>query len=98
MPVLKTLGLRGMTFTDTRLRANSKRVFSEAEWEFLHTLPTRDLESRIAQGDLLINLLNRPDMINMNGKEAEAVSSNLRFQQDAIRQIISSRKGVLENG
>lgn len=91
---LKTLDLNAVTapMLDTRLRPHRKRVFTEDEWNFLNTRPTAELQARVACGDTLIKLLYRPEMLNMTQRQADALSSNLRFQQDAIREIIKARK------
>ena len=98
---LKTLELRGEvlrqaqdtgpSFLSTGLRPRKKRVFTEDEWRFLNSLPDEDLMARIGQGDRLIELLHRPEMLNMTQGLAAKVASNLRYQQDAIREIIKKR-------
>lgn len=94
---LNTLDLRaraarpGPDVVDVAVRAHKKRVFTEDEWNFLNTCPTLDLQHRIRQGDLLIGLLSRPEMLNMTADRANEISSNLRFQQDAIGDIIKHR-------
>jgi len=97
---LRTLDMVGSTALatqSTQLRPIKKRVFTDEEWRFLNTLTDEDLLGRIGQGDQLIELLHNPAMMNMVPKEAGKVSSNLRFQQDAIRSILASRKEV-QNG
>lgn len=90
---LKTLDLRSSLpkLIDTPLKASKKRVFTEDEWEFLNTRPTKELWFRIRRGDFLIRLLHSPEMLNMTPAQASMISSNLRFQQDAIMEIIKSR-------
>ncbi len=94
---LKTLKLQsdvqrtGMDAISTAIRAHKKRVFTENEWEFLNSLPDNELVWRIEKGDMLIGLLHRPEMMNMNPKEANKISSNLKYQQDAIRSILTNR-------
>jgi hypothetical protein len=90
---LNTLSLRATspTLLDTPQRALKRRVFTEDEWNFLNTRPTKELHYRIYKGDLLIDLLNRPEMMNMASQKAAEITSNLRYQQDAIREIIESR-------
>lgn len=94
---LKTLDLKGVavgtgpSWLDTGIRPNKKRVFTEDQWRFLNTRPDEDLLGRIKQGDFLISLLESPQMLNMTPKLAAMVASNLRYQQDAIREIIKKR-------
>lgn len=109
---LHTLNLRGQVagfgtgpvLLDTAVRAYKKRVFTDEQWAFLQQQSTADLQYRIGQGDLLIGLLSRPEMMNMVKGEADRIASNLRFQQDAIRQIIRARgelpaaQNEVENG
>ena len=92
---LKTLELVSTTpkFTDTPQRAFKKRVFTEDQWRYLNTRATEELEKRIELGNLWITLIYLPSNLNVNQAEAHALSSNIRFQQDAIREIIESRKG-----
>ena len=95
---LKTLDLRGVLSPMSRHtphRAHKKRVFTEDEWRFLHTRTDEDLARRILQGDNLIALLNRPEMVNMVAGEAARIASNLRYQQDAIREILKGRQSNL---
>lgn len=101
MPVinLRTLDLRGKVsgpaLVDGAVRALKKRVFTEDEWNFLNTRSTADLQHRIRQGDIIIRMLYRPEMMNMSQARADEISSNLRFQQDEIREIIKKRGGQL---
>lgn len=90
---LNTLSLRATspTLLDTPQRALKRRVFTEDEWNFLNSLPTAELYYRIGKGDQLIHLLSRPEMMNMDSQKAAMITSNLRYQQDAIREIIESR-------
>lgn len=91
---LRTLELVSTTpsFVSTPQRADKKRVFTEDEWKYLNSLPTEELEHRIAYGNTLICMMYRPELLNMTSKQADALSSNLRYQQDAIRSIIAHRK------
>ena len=97
MPVvgLKTLRVSGdasgLNYVDLAVRAHKKRVFTDDEWKYLQSRPTAELHYRIAQGDFLIALLARPEMLNMTPTSAAKIQSNLRFQQDAIREIITAR-------
>lgn len=96
---LNTLNLRaerGSTVKSTAIRPHKKRVFSEAEYAYLHALDTEELYRRIAVGNQLIALLHRPEMMNMTAGKAAQTASNLRFQQDAIRQIIAGRNIIKE--
>lgn len=99
---LRTLTLRGRAVStgpvlvDTAVRAFKRRVFTDEQWAYLNQQSTADLEHRIQQGNLLIGMLSRPEMMNMVKGEADRISSNLRYQQDAIRQIISSRGGLID--
>jgi hypothetical protein len=92
---LKTIELTATMpkFIDTPERAFKKRVFTEDEWRFLNTRPTAELEARLKLGEVWIALIYLPNNLNVNQAEAHALSSNIRFQQDAIREIIESRKG-----
>ena len=96
MPViqLKTVNLQakpvGMSDKSLSIRAMKKRVFTEDQWAMLNTQPDYDLRERIDRGDLIISLLYRPEM-NITKLKADEVSSNLRFQQDAIQKIIDFR-------
>lgn len=92
---LQTLDLRGITpaIVDTPLRALKKRVFTEDEITYLNSRPTIELYHRIRMGDNLIKLLYRPEMLNMTQSRADAISSNLRYQQDFIKEIIKARGG-----
>lgn len=106
MPIvgLKSLQLRssrgavGQPIVSTGIRPTKKRVFTEDEWAYLHQQTTEDLYRRIFQGDQLIELLHRPEMLNISNGEAAKVASNLKYQQDAIRQIIAGRTKELKNG
>lgn len=91
---LKTISLNTTmpTFMDTPQRAIKRRVFTEDEWRYLNTRSTKELLWRIRYGDTMIKLLYRPELINMTAKEADMLSSNLRYQQDAIREIIKTRE------
>ena len=95
---LKTLKLHsqaistGPAFMNTPARAKKRRVFTEDEWRYLNTRPTMELSQRIAYGQQLIGLLYRPEMLNMTPQKAAMISSNLRYQIEAIQQIIDSRR------
>lgn len=91
---LNTLDLRGITpsLVDTRVRALKKRVFTDDQIRYLNSLSTKELLHRIIMGDVLISLLYHPEMLNMTQEKADMISSNLRFQQDFIREIIKGRK------
>lgn len=93
---LSTLSIKATspTLLDTPQRALKRRVFTEEEWGYLNSRPTVELYYRISQGDLLIRLLYRPEMLNMSQAKADMISSNLRYQQDAIREIIKSREVI----
>ena len=91
---LKTLDMQmttGPRLVDTAIRADKKRVFTEDEWKKLNKMSTAILKQKILTGDFLINILSRPEMMNMTPQQANMISSNLKFQQDAIREIIDSR-------
>lgn len=91
---LNTLFLHGsvpLAVNNSPKRPFMKHVFTEDEWSFLNTRSNKDLIKRIAKGDLLISLLHRPEMMNMVPNEASRISSNLLYQQDAIRSILKSR-------
>ena len=95
---LNTLFLRGkvpQAGKNVPIRAVMKRVFTDDEWTFLNTCTDEDLRRRIGKGYMFINILYRPEMLNMAPAESARISSNLRFQQDAIRDILKSRKGQL---
>lgn len=90
---LKTLDIRAKLPTlDTPERAIKKRVFTENEWSYLNSRSTAELHHRVRMGDHLIELLYRPEMLNMTQTQAHVISSNLRYQQDAIREIIKARE------
>lgn len=75
-------------------RPHKKRVFTEDEWRFLHTRTDEDLYRRIFRGDQLIQMISTPAMaesLGMRPQEANRLISNLKFQQDAIREIIRKR-------
>ena len=93
---LKTLDMRSnvaQMSRNTPIRALKKRVFTDDEWAFLNTCTDDDLRGRIQKGNMLIGILYRPEMMNMVPGEAARISSNLKYQQDAIRGILASRKG-----
>lgn len=95
MPKAQIVGLNTLKLQstiNTVIRPHKKRVFTEDEWNFLNRQTTEDLKWRISQGDLIINLLKRPEMLNMTPAQAAMISSNLKFQQEAIREIIRSRQ------
>lgn len=95
MPVvlLKTIDLRGSApkVVDTPIRSFKRRVFTEDQWKFLNTLSTKDLRKRWTRGGQLIGLLEHPAMMNMTQAQADMISSNLRYQRDAIMEIIEGR-------
>lgn len=95
---LKTLDMRAQVpgFKSVPQRPHKKRVFTEDEWSFLNGLPTQELYWRIGQGRRLIGLLYRPEMLNMTRREADRISSNLRYQIEAIESIITARSGPKE--
>ena len=91
---LNTLFLSGAVPQASRnmpIRPMQKRVFTDDQWVFLQTRTDEDLRARIDKGNMLIAILHRPEMMNMVPKEANRISSNLRYQQDAIRSILKSR-------
>lgn len=90
---LKTLSMRSnlSSFTSNQIRPIKKRVFTEDEINFLKTRTVNDLETRIQRGNMIINLLYNPSMLNMTHEQADMISSNLRYQIDAIREIIRSK-------
>ena len=96
---LKTIDVRAKTMpvVSAPQRAFKQRIFTEDEWNYLNTLPTRELRQRVEFGNLIIRLLYQPEMLNMTPRQADALSSNLRYQQDAIREIIKSREVQNEN-
>lgn len=75
----------------TPLRPGKKPAFTDDEWRFLNQQTDQDLLNRIAQGDQLIRLVNNPSIMNMVPAEAARAVSNLRYQQDAIRDILKAR-------
>ena len=85
---MKPLVLKGVS---TAVGPDKKRVFSEDEWSKLNTESTITLRGRIARGQLLIRLLNSPEMLNVTPSEADMLSSNLNYQIEAIRSIIDNR-------
>lgn len=92
---LNTLNLRSVVAPagkNTRIRPTKKRVFTDDEVHYLNTLSDLELMGRIKQGYRLIDLLQRPEMMNMNKAKADATASNLRFQIDFIHQILKTRK------
>lgn len=98
---LNTLKLSGTAVMASKVvsvpyPASKKRVFTDEQWQFLNTLSNQELFGRIGQGYHLIGLLYRPEMLNMNGPKADMVSSNLRFQIDAIWTILEAR-GIKRN-
>ncbi len=92
---LRSLELRSvpasMGNTYSAIRPIKKRTFTEDEYKFLCSLSIEELLERITQGDTLIALLNRPEMMNMTPASANQISSNLKFQQDEIRKIIKAK-------
>lgn len=80
------------SFTSTPKRADKMRVFTDDEWIYLNTLSIAELENRIRLGNNLIDMLYRPELLNMTSKQADALTSNLRYQQDAIRAIITQKE------
>lgn len=91
---LKTIAMRGAAVqpvTSTPARPLKRRVFTDAQWSYLYTLSTDELKRRISQGLVLIGLLYRPEMLNMTQPQADMISSNLRYQIDAIQAIIDTR-------
>ena len=93
---LKTLTFHGSV--SAPIRPVKKRVFTEDEWRFLNTLETVDLLGRIEQGAHLLRLLYNPRMLNMTQKEAAKISSNLRYQMDAIWSIINTKNKETDDG
>jgi hypothetical protein len=93
---LRTLELVAVSpkFVDTPERAFKRRVFTDDEWRYLNSRPTAELHARIALGSRLISLMYRPELLNMDQRQAAQLSSNLRYQQDAIREIIKARNEV----
>lgn len=98
MPVvgLKSLKLNSQRGVDVAQRAHKKRVFTEDEYNFLQTLSIGELKNRQNLGRNLIAILYNPAAMNMTPKQAAAVSSNLKFQIDAIQNIINAKE--LSNG
>ena len=95
---LKTLDVRGavaLASSNVPIRALKKRVFTDDEWAFLNTCTDEDLRGRIGKGNMLIGILHRPEMMNMVPAESARISSNLRFQQDAIRDILKNRSRLV---
>lgn len=90
---LNTLNLNttGPGLNSSPFRPHKKRVFTEDEYKFLLTCTNEDLLRRIKQGRSLIEMLKRPEMLNMTPKSAAYYSSNLNYQIDEIRNIIKSR-------
>jgi len=95
---MPTVGLKTLTLKATSpdivsgpVRPHKKRVFTEDEYKFLNTRSTEDLFARVLQGRRLIELLHRPDMLNMTPKSAAYYSSNLKYQIDEIYVILKSR-------
>lgn len=92
---LKTLSIRSqvaqMKHTDTRLRPFKKRVFTDDEWVFLHTLTDEDLHGRIQRGRMLTTMLENYEWMNMTRKQAKTITSNLHFQMEAIQCILDER-------
>jgi|SRR3972149_10717238 len=86
------LGARAvMPWQDTATGSRDKRVFTEEEWAHLHRQTTDDLLKRIGHGKFLIQMLHSPQIINVTPKEADRLTSNLRYQIDAIWEIIRAR-------
>lgn len=87
---LKTLIIKE-SITSFPHRPQKKRVFTDEEWAFLNSRTNEDLYGRIEQGNRLIELLGSPQILNMVKGEANYLSSNLRYQQDAIGSILIGR-------
>ena len=92
---LSTLKIRSEIVSIPRTARGSK-VFSDESWHKLNQMSTEELKSRIKKGNLIIGLMYRPEMSHTKA-EADKVSSNLRYQQDAIQKIIEGRREI-ENG
>lgn len=101
-PPAQVVGLRTLTLRGTappsgpalfsgHQQPSKKRVFTDAEWAKLLVEDTPGLVRRILQGDYLIKLLHRPEMMNMTARHSATVASNLKYQQEAIASIIKAR-------
>lgn len=86
----QTIGLKSVSIAGNK-RATKKRVFTEDEYNFLKTRSIDDLKARIGRGYQLIGLMYNPAMLNMTQKQADAITSNLRYQIDEIQKIINNR-------
>lgn len=99
---LKTLRIHGhrvsLQSSSTPIQPAKRRVFTEDEWNFLNSLPSSDLARRIRQGEFLIRLLHSPQMMNTTQKEADRLSSNLKYQIEAIQSIIDGRPKEVLHG
>lgn len=86
---LKTLDLQAAISTPRP--AYKRRVFSDQEWQYLNNLPTIELIRRVGWGQYLINLLHNPAILNITPAEGDKLSSNLKYQIEAINHIIKER-------
>lgn len=87
---LNTLRVHGKIVSAGK-RPDKKRVFSDDDWSKLNRMRNDELLRRINQGKHIITLLYRPEMMNMNNKQADMISGNLRFQIDDIWSILAAR-------
>jgi len=65
------------------------QVFDEAAWHKLNQMSTKELKSRIHKGDIL-KAVTSTDM-GSTKEQAGTISSNIKYQQDAIQKIIDAR-------